>query len=1572
MAASDAIIIGESWISEHFFTSDSTKESFQAKVHEREQEWKQQRADGLESPLSRFEHIMPQLASVFGSLSENDDGIGGSVAVAAQTLDDLYLTLRRALGYEAAGLTRHTSGSLHLIGTEGIDGAPLALVDARFARSVEDVIRRDAPDAPADNLLLPTALPESGPLTNLDTDEKTLEFTNTARLLSELFIRDGGPRFALVFAGGWALVAERERWAEGRYLAINLQLVVERNDRGNGKELNRAVTCLDAESLAPDPDGEIWWAGVLEDSVRHTVGVSSELRDGVREAIEIIANDVVRQRRIKGLEPLPDHEAQPLAKQSLRFLYRILFLLYAEASPELGVLPVGAPEYESGYSLDRLRDLTLVTLTSERSREGRHLYESLNRLFTLVDQGNAAKQPVSPAPVDAGEGLHFEALRADLFRPDRTALIDEVGLSNVALQRVLDRLLLTRSKQSGRRKRAERGFISYAELGINQLGAVYEGLMSYTGFFATEPLYEVARNANPEKGSWVIPVSRVDALEGTEKELIASSLVRVEDAQGQSVPRRYETGEFVFRLAGRERQQSASYYSPEVLTRFTVSQALAELLDQDGVRTPAREILQITVCEPALGSGAFAIEAVRQLAAAYLKRRQEELDTTIDPDEYPRELQKAKAYIALHQTYGVDLNATAVELAEISLWLDTMVAGLQGPWFGLHLRRGNSLIGARHAFYSKDAVKSRRWLKEEPDAVPLTTNPAGRIPHFVLPAVGWGSAVDAKEAKELAPETLKRLKGWRKTVTAKPSTKQLDRLQSLGYRVEALWQLALRRLEIAESQIRRSVDVWGAEDLPEGGEVSREKIEAALADPDGAYGRLRRVMDAWCALWYWPLTVDEADWPEPPTLDEWLDTLEALLGKDYERSKIVRKMGDTQVMLTPSRDWDALDDAEKLDLGYASARSVEMALAEHPWLNTAADIAEQQGFFHWELDFAKVFAHGGFDLQVGNPPWVRPQFKLNDVLSEFNPLLGLSDIRKASNLSAFSDEVRRYVLHESSRMTTDQRYYRDQTIWEFSGKGQLDLYMIFMWQCHRHMFLKKTMNGVVGLIHQESHLTSEKNYKNLRAFAYLTLRRHWEFTNELKLFDIQNQKHFSVNVYSNERGIVDFVSAVGLLLPVMLENSWLQYKKRILGGSIPPLKNTETGTWNISPHPDRIIRVTDVELEQWARYYPELTDYKTVPFSYLQFGKLQGVLDAINSHVRIDPRSNEAIPVKSVPSEGGDKSWWQPKDVGKVVLQGSHFNIWEPVYKTPNSTMKSSTDWRDVSLRGLPVQWLPACVHRAERAPAQSTSSLTVIWRKMIDTSGSRSLIPAALPLGHSIAQSVAGVSFTSGALGIRVLASMGTLLTDFYVKARQINNASVGTFFSLPILFESSRKITNWAVLRVGRLGALRTWDRGLWDAAVQNGIDPRDSWTKTHTGMDSSLFPPSLDWTPSLGLRCDSDRYWAELEVDVLACMACNLTVEDICSIYRVRFGALRDSDSGKGTYAHLYDANGWLVPSSVLKIWRQQGDNIAQADRTITNASGNTYTYELPFVTYDREEDMRVAYAEFERRLQDQGER
>ncbi|WP_210767298.1 hypothetical protein [Flavimobilis rhizosphaerae] len=343
MSASDAIVIGEAWISEHFFTTEAKSQSFQARVLERRKEWDAEDAEDRATVRSRFTHARQGLEVDLAALAEKS---GSSLAAAAE---DVHTRLLDVLGFTGHGLHHERTGPLIRVSAPGItDGAPLAIVLARPVAAIEDLLSKDEP-----SLLESFALEEGGE-----------SYTSVARLLSALFVDDDAPALALVLAGRWALLAERERWAEGRYLAVDVQLVCERNDARRGKEIDRALTCLSAESVAPDADGGLWWHGILEESVKHTVGVSQDLRDGVRLSIEIIANEVVRRRAAQGLGPLPGDQAQPLAKQSLRFLYRILFLLYAEASPELGVLPVGAPEYAQGYSLDRLRELVQVELAT--------------------------------------------------------------------------------------------------------------------------------------------------------------------------------------------------------------------------------------------------------------------------------------------------------------------------------------------------------------------------------------------------------------------------------------------------------------------------------------------------------------------------------------------------------------------------------------------------------------------------------------------------------------------------------------------------------------------------------------------------------------------------------------------------------------------------------------------------------------------------------------------------------------------------------------------------------------------------------------------------------------------------------------------------------------------------------------------------------------------------------------------------------------------------------------------------------------------------------------------------------
>ena len=245
--------------------------------------------------------------------------------------------------------------------------------------------------------------------------------------------------------------------------------------------------------------------------------------------------------------------------------------------------------------------------------------------------------------------------------------------------------------------------------------------------------------------------------------------------------------------------------------------------------------------------------------------------------------------------------------------------------------------------------------------------------------------IDTAEAKTYAPDKREELRLWRNSIRANPSPAIKKRLAALAERVETLWGLTLRRLTIAESEIRRDIDLWGMpRDERLQGAVTREQIEAVLHDENGAYRRLRRVMDAWCALWSWPLTTDI----EPPDWDQWLAGIEAILGVPPKAGKF-EKYGQTS--LAGDLSWHELDVAEDTDRAFSQALPMSKALGGFPWLTVAQSIAEAQGFFHWELDFAPVFAHGGFDLQVGNPPWVRPDWDEAGVLAEFDPWWQLVD-----------------------------------------------------------------------------------------------------------------------------------------------------------------------------------------------------------------------------------------------------------------------------------------------------------------------------------------------------------------------------------------------------------------------------------------------------------------------------------------------------------------------------------------------------------------------------------------------------
>ncbi|WP_130839122.1 class I SAM-dependent DNA methyltransferase [Corynebacterium neomassiliense] len=1474
----DSIVNVEEWISDHYLTTEESRgASFAKRTADRIKTWKKDaESDGSESPWARLQHHREAVQTALAGVDAGDPA----------TLAAANRIIRNAFGYgPAEELTVERNGQeIVFPGWSGNAGS-VTVVDTTAVSSVED---------------LPAAQPVRNgvPGDAVTVDGKPAVMT-AAKLVGDLFLSDTPPAFVLLVSGPYVTLAERESWPLGRYLTVDLGLAVERNNQKSKGELQQVTAILAREDTERAADGTTWWTSTIEESREHAVKVSAELRAAVRESIEIIGNDVVSRYRgnpeLAGL--VADLDGEQLGVQALRYLYRILFLLFAEASPEMDVLPVGTPEYDEGYGLSRIRELILTPPATAKAENGTHLYESLQLLFQLVDEGHLTE---ADAPGDADEvtntvaGLNFRNLRADLFLPEKTAYIDASKLSNLALHRVLERLLL-----SPEQKGHDRGFISYATLGVTELGQVYEGLMSFKGFIAQTDLWEVAPHGKPEKGSWVVPESGTHHLPEDSFVLVDEEVSAAEGGGVRRVRRRHKRGSFVFRQSSRDRERSASFYTPQVLTEFTVGQALEEL-KAGGRLEKAADIFTLTICEPAMGSGAFAVEAVRQLAELYLTMREDELGRQVPSEDRAKELQRVKAYIALHQVYGVDLNRTAVELGEIALWLDIMTGDLTAPWFGLHLRRGNSLIGASRGTYSPEQLADRSWLTtpHRPGGVD-----EGRIFHFLVPGESWGAAADSKDLKALSEETAarqKELKTWRKGTHRKITKKQVALLQRLSVRAERLWDLAGRRIAIAEDQIRRDVNVWEFQAPPVEKNVSREQIEAELfGNYDGAYQRLRLVMDAWCALWFWPVT-GEID---PPTMEEWLATLTDLFGTPVDEnvgktSKRLRDAGKGQFVLDAGSLWDDLNTEENLDWTMSGARSVQRCIEDHPWLSTVREIADAQGFFHWELDFAKVFAAGGFDLQVGNPPWVRPRTDVDALLSEADPWFSLANKptqaakreRTALVLNVQTQQGRRAQAAVAAGLTetlATAAFLGSVAEFPHLRNQAPDLYRAFIEQCWRH----NSTAGFIGLIHPESHFT-EKKAAPLRSAAYLRLRRHWQFVNELSLFDVHHLVSYGVHIYCSKRGEVNFINSSSCYHPKTILDSFFHDGT----GPLPGLKD-ESGKWDRRPHKSRITKVGYDRLESW---HSILEDEDTPILDTRMVYTVNSNAMQILTQLATAPRMKD---LQLQFSRGWDESidkkkghfdsfWSRPTAWDEVILQGPHLGVSTPMAKEPNPTLKNNQDWSSVDFTKISGSYIPATSYKLADSGSGSTSKeygswvrngkeypimgqYRIAYREMAATTGFRTLYPAIIPPGAMHVHTVNSL-WTPDLLELSAIgATLSSIISDFWVRS----SGSAHIFNDIIAKIPRIQSGLRGQIARIYlRLNCLTEEYADIWESVT------------------------SERWTMDTPLRGVEERRRAQDEIDEIAADAFGFSTDDLGDIYRTQFPVMRARDQREG-YAPIY---------------------------------------------------------------------
>ncbi|MFE3375801.1 Eco57I restriction-modification methylase domain-containing protein [Streptomyces anulatus] len=436
---------------------------------------------------------------------------------------------------------------------------------------------------------------------------------------------------------------------EASYLSVDLAGLAE---LGDDHEWRVLWALLRPEAFIPDDSGIILWKRVEDASSDAATAVSENLSGGVRTAINAIANGALHHwRQYDG--PIP--EPRPLFADALKLAYRLLFVAYAE---DRGLLPIGTPSYDRGYSLRALRK-DILTADAAWEPDGGFLWSSLRAQWALLRDG-----------IDAGE-LQITGFNGGLFDPAQCPLLDDPNLTvgDTFVRDAIDALSWTEAERSKGRGSVGRRAVNYRELGVEQLGSIYEGLLSFEPQIADTPkiLARIGRGQ--------------------------SALVQVLDADrlpenAESIEP-YDTGSFYLFEASGQRKGSGSYYTARPLAHFVVGETLRPLV-QDA--TP-EEILNLRICDPAMGSGAFLVPAVHQLTEAYgeaLARTGEALDHKLDDAERA----EYRRLIVERCIYGVDLNPMAVELAKVSLWLTTAAAGKPLSFLDAHLRCGNAVVGA--------------------------------------------------------------------------------------------------------------------------------------------------------------------------------------------------------------------------------------------------------------------------------------------------------------------------------------------------------------------------------------------------------------------------------------------------------------------------------------------------------------------------------------------------------------------------------------------------------------------------------------------------------------------------------------------------------------------------------------------------------------------------------------------------------------------------------------------------------------------------------------------------------------
>ena len=481
-----------------------------------------------------------------------------------------------------------------------------------------------------------------------------------------------------VDAAQWAVLTNGQKWRLyygptshrlDSYYEVDLPTILE---DGDVEDFKYFYLFFRQEAFLEDASGDSFLDDVYDESNVFAQELGEDLQENIYKAIKILSEGYLQYSG----NNLDEEDLELIHDSSLIYLYRLIFVLYAEAEGR-DLLDTGNEIYEQSYSLNALKQEVAEELDSSdpKYRDWQdNLSDRLSELFSLIDQGSKSRGIPK-------EDLYIPAYNGGLFRtaPDEDDSPEARFLANhtvgdAYLARVVE--LLTQSQNGGGKI-----FVDYSSLDVRHLGSIYEGLLEYKLDVADGPL-------TLDNGEYV------SAEEGDD------IVVR--------------NGEVYLTTGSGERKATGSYYTPEYVVEYIVDETLEPLVDDiredlvgqttykkgdEGAGTFADQfaerVFELNVLDPAMGSGHFLTSAIDYLAREIIDAQERQAEQQgVEAIDKDHDINWARRQVAQRCIYGVDLNPLAVELSKVSLWLRTLAAEQPLAFLDHHLKTGNSLVGS--------------------------------------------------------------------------------------------------------------------------------------------------------------------------------------------------------------------------------------------------------------------------------------------------------------------------------------------------------------------------------------------------------------------------------------------------------------------------------------------------------------------------------------------------------------------------------------------------------------------------------------------------------------------------------------------------------------------------------------------------------------------------------------------------------------------------------------------------------------------------------------------------------------